>query len=77
MTVKELRKLLFEVDDDLEVIMSKDGEGNGFSPFSDLGEAYYVADSKWSGDVYNEDDLEDCGIDKDEAKKCIVLWPTN
>jgi len=35
MTVKELKKTLEEFEDDDIVIMSKDGEGNGFSPLAD------------------------------------------
>lgn len=54
MTVQQLRDALKDLPDDMEVILQKDGEGNGYSPLSDVdAEAIYVAESTWSGDVYS------------------------
>ena len=36
MTVRELKKALEGFDDDDQVVMSKDGEGNDYSPLSGL-----------------------------------------
>lgn len=82
--VKDLIKLLQDEDQDRIVVMSKDGEGNGYSPFSGLSTAAYVADSTWSGEIgleklteadkkagYSEEDVKHGG------EKAIVLWPTN
>lgn len=74
MKVKELIESFEPGDMEKEVVMSKDGEGNGFSPLADVAEGLYVADSTWSGQVFNEDEKEEAGED---AKDVIVLWPTN
>jgi len=74
MTVKELKKLLSTEDDMTEIVMSRDEEGNGFSPLADVGKGIYVAESTWAGELYNEDDEE---APLSEGKKVICLWPTN
>jgi len=82
MLVKELIELLQEQDQDSLVIMSKDGEGNRFSPFSDLGDYLYTPDSTWSGsilnpedqDEYHEDDWSDMLANSQAA---VCLWPVN
>jgi hypothetical protein len=52
MTVKELIELLENEDHNKLVVMSKDGEGNSYSPLADFGNVnVYRADSTWSGDV--------------------------
>ena len=50
MTVRELKKALEGFDDDDQVVMSKDGEGNDYSPLADRGSDRYVAGSPWSGE---------------------------
>ncbi len=77
MKVKELIELLKKEDQEREVIMSKDGEGNNFSPFADISRQTYEADSTWSGEI-GVDELTD--DDEDEFiydEKVIVLWPIN
>lgn len=73
--VGALRAALEGLDDNLLVVMSKDGEGNDFSPLAEVDHdtnTGYVADSTWSGNVPHPDDYEDGdGVD------CVVLWPTN
>ena len=84
MKVKELKKLLEKVDDDLIVICQADREGNGYSPLSDMDDScVYEADSTWSGEVgyakltpalkkqgYGEEDLRD-------GEPCLILLPSN
>ena len=88
MTIGDLKKQLEQYDDnDVVVVMSKDGEGNNFSPLSDIEEKIYVPNSTWSGDVYPIEitkEMIDEGWEEDddqhnnpEAKKAIVLWPVN
>jgi hypothetical protein len=89
MTVRELREKLAEFDQDSLVVMSSDGEGNGFSPLSGLGDSIYVDDdpeSIWDGAIYlNEltDELRKQGYteedlyDGDYGQLAVVLWPTN
>lgn len=67
MTIEELRQALIGLPADWIVVMSKDGEGNGFSPLAEIDhQQMYTPDSTWSGDV---DDTGD--------ESCVVLWPTN
>jgi len=84
MRVKELKELLKSVDDDRIVVMSRDGEGNGFSPLGDLDdESTYLADSTWSGDCGIEKltpELKKQGFTEEDingGEKALVLWPTN
>lgn len=57
MKVRELRELLVDAGDDDEVILSRDAEGNGYSPLDGGWKAIYVPRS---GNVYlRELDEED------------------
>lgn len=73
MKVKELKEILKDVPDDYEVVMSRDGEGNGFSPLADFGLEMYVPDSTWSGEIFSDED----GRNVEFKENSIVLWPTN
>jgi len=84
MTIKELINELKDLPENMEIIMSKDGEGNSFSPLYEIGTGLYVAYSTWSGEVYNEDDKEEVAMGNSDAKAnntkpilSIILWPTN
>lgn len=84
-TVGELRDLLNGLDPNLVIVMSKDGEGNGFSPLAEAYEAWYEADNTWSGNIIDADYLaveEDATVDEIQerlhgATECVVLWPVN
>jgi hypothetical protein len=75
MKVKELKRILDELttycleSKEWEVVMSKDGEGNNFSPLSDTASYIYEPDSTWSGEIREVED--------DEEPNSICLWPTN
>jgi len=71
MKVEYLKELLSLLPDDLNVILSSDGEGNEYSPWSDFEIGYYVPESSWHGECYSEDEPP---ID---GKKCIILYPKN
>ncbi len=83
--VKELIKMLQKEDPESVAIMSKDSEGNNYSPFSDFGVYDYVPDSGCSGDIYmrelDEKDIEqgfteeDLGPDDPERVKALVFYP--
>lgn len=85
MKVKELIEKLKEHDQDRVVVMSKDGEGNEYSPLANMGTASYVAESTWSGYIGLEPgDLDDEAIaqgyteeDVKNGEPALVLWPTN
>lgn len=65
MKVKELIAKLQEQDPNYEVVLSKDAEGNGFSPLADLSAENYVAENTWSGEL------------ADGRENCLVFWPIN
>ena len=71
MKVKQLIKELSGIDENTEIVMSKDGEGNDFSPLSDISLGHYEADCTWSGQYYDDDEKTEKSI------KAICLWPTN
>jgi|WetSurMetagenome_2_1015567.scaffolds.fasta_scaffold513959_2 hypothetical protein len=86
MKVRELRELLAGVADDDEVVLSKDAEGNGYSPLAGGWSAIYVPDSTWSGDVYmrelSAEDREQGYTEEDlydgaDGQLAFVLSPTN
>jgi len=64
MTVKELIEYLNGFPDDLQVVLSKDAEGNGFS--------------RWSGDhsvgVFEGGEFTDAS-EWDGDRNALVLWP--
>jgi hypothetical protein len=79
MTVKELHELLTQLlpnHADNLVVMSKDGEGNSFSPLHEPSHALYVAESSWSGEIYDEDDAEELK-ELGGGEPALVFWPTN
>lgn len=74
--------MLKTLPQDSEVIMSKDGEGNGFSPFScyDLGKipqeevGAYVIDTFY-GDGYSDQECDLEPGERDTMCPVVVLWP--
>ncbi len=86
MTLDELRKQLdaLNVPGDTPVILSKDAEGNGFSPAVEAEVAMYAADTTWSGERYMTDaERQATGTPDeyceapDDAIRAVFLWPTN
>ena len=80
MTVDELKEMLDDIEGDRIVIIAKDGEGNAHSPLSGGWEGYYLPDSTWSGDCYeDEGDLRDNELHPEDPnlKMALVLTPTN
>jgi hypothetical protein len=76
-SVAKLRELLADEPDDALVVMSKDAEGNGFSPFLEIGSGeHYVADSSYSGEL-REEEYDPAEDGPDGAVPCIVLWSAN
>jgi hypothetical protein len=84
MKVKTLLDLLKEVDPDRKVIMSKDSEGNSYSPLYSIWFGAYRPESTWGGEVgleelteediahgYSEDDVISDG------QSAVILQPTN
>jgi len=78
--VRELIEKLKGVDQESQVIIQKDSEGNGYSPLYRIyNDCIYVPDSTWAGEVYSIDDYDDDEwkeIEK-ENERCLVLKPMN
>jgi hypothetical protein len=84
LTVGQLKAALADVPDEIEVILSRDEEGNGFSPLAQIDDGLYEPDSSYEGMVwvpdsaigspqgYTEEDRA-----PEEAYAVITLWPTN
>ena len=68
MKVKELMEYLRGFDPEMEVILQKDSEGNGYSPLAGVDDqAVYVAESTWRGEVYDLGwSAEDADMDEEE-----------
>jgi len=85
MKIKELIAALKDMDQNAEVILQKDSEGNGYSHLYGItDEAVYVPETTYSGLVYYTDwSAEDADMSEAEWKKllkkkrCVVLIPTN
>lgn len=86
MKVKDLRDILASLPDDMEIIMSKDSEGNNFSPLYEVDKnSIYIPETTWYGTVYHDSWTaeEACFDDKEEWQevlknpRVLVLWPTN
>ena len=76
MKVKELINKLKELDGELKVILSKDSEGNSYSPLWNCIEGFYFPTTSYSGETYFEEDYED-DPELKEGEKAIVFFPTN
>lgn len=85
MKVKDLIAKLCVLDPEMEVILQKDSEGNGYSPLAGADhDAVYIPDSTWSGDVYSMDwtasDALKSKSEWEEIKKmprALILYPIN
>lgn len=85
MLVKELKELLKDIDDNSIVVISRDGEGNNYSPLSSItDEMSYLANTTWSGEIgflkltkemmdegYGEEDI------LEDSEPALILYPTN
>jgi len=72
MKVKELIEELGKYDPDMLLVMSKDAEGNRYSPLSGLFDGHYVPSNTWSGDILDEEDEI-----SEDAVPALVLCPVN
>jgi len=78
MKVGNFRKLLEGLPDDAELVLSKDEEGNDFSPVSDITEGMYYSTETWYGEFFAMGDLdEDEQEEKDVGVQAFCIWPVN
>jgi len=73
MKVKDLRKLLVNMDGDALVVLASDAEGNDFSILYEVDEMKYVPETPTSGQVYEIDEVEEEEID--DSVNAVVMWP--
>lgn len=85
MTVKELKEAIENLPDEMEVVLQKDSEGNGYSPLAGTdSDAVYIYETIWYGDVYSMDWTADDACMSDEEweeiksnPRVLVLYPMN
>jgi hypothetical protein len=70
MTTHELAKALLK-EPNVKVVLSRDAEGNGYSPCSSICNAKYVPSSTCRGEIIPEDD----DAEYKNAENVVVLWP--
>ena len=87
-TVGDLMDYLATQPRNRKIVMSKDAEGNGYSPLADASEAMYAADTTWSGEIYitpedlafsiaNDGGWTEEDAAPDDAERVVVLGPVN
>ncbi len=75
MKVKQLKAILADAPDDLLVILSRDEEGNEFSPLYECtqGHKYIPGSRPWRrGHIYQPGDPQ---FNSPSALPSLVLWP--
>lgn len=86
MTVGDLKKFIQDLPDDMQVILQKDSEGNGYSPLDDMdADSIYEWRTPWSGDVWrtkwsaSDADITEAEWAEFKTKypRCLVLAPVN
>lgn len=85
MKVKDLIQELTSLDPEMQVIIQKDSEGNGYSPLAGVdSNAIYEAETTWFGEVYDSRwSADDACMGLDEWQeilskpRCVVLFPVN
>ena len=78
MTVQDLINRLAAEDPSRIVVLSRDGEGNGYSPLSSVERYDYDAEEREIGFNTITPELEAQGYDEDdeiEGVPALVLWP--
>jgi hypothetical protein len=74
MNVRQLRNLLLDYPDDLEILLAADPEGNGFHRLVELESRFIYANEDKHGAVeetYSQDDLDE----PEEMEPRLVFWP--
>ena len=85
MTVKELKEAIANLPNEMEVVLQKDSEGNGYSPLSVVDpNAVYIPETPWYGDVYSMEWTADDACMSDEEweeikskPRTLILAPVN
>lgn len=79
MNVGELKSILEDIPDHLEILIAEDEEGNGFRKLY-YGPGIYWIDSNadkhgYVETIYQEKDLETEDLNIEELEQRVVIWP--
>jgi hypothetical protein len=83
MKASELIEILSKLPPETPVIMSKDSEGNDYSPLYDVANGTVRSEEieQYSVEYYSDEHTDsDCLLEPDERKgftKVVCLWPMN
>lgn len=80
MNVEELKEIIMDLPDDMEIICQRDPEGNGFSPLCGAdSECFYHEGTVYETDSTADENCldEDEWIEISEGPKSLVLWPVS
>lgn len=76
MKIKELKKILNSFSDETEIVLSKDCEGNSFSPLFSASKCLYVASNEFQGKIQSlPDGVTGAEFSNTKAKPALVLFP--
>lgn len=77
MKVKDLLEKLNTLDPEMDIIIQKDSEGNGYSPLAGADpDGIYIAEATWYGGVYDSNwSAEDADMDEDEWEELLQNPP--
>lgn len=85
LTVKYLLEILKDLPEEMPVIISKDAEGNNYSPLASVitSNCGYVPQCSWAGEIkllFLDEELRSLGYSEEDldgkAVPCVLLKPT-
>lgn len=84
-TVGMLIEQLKMYDPEMDIVIQKDSEGNGFSPMAGADpNGVYVAESAYGGQVFDAEwSADDCGFEEEEwnelldQPRTLIIYPIN
>lgn len=78
MTVKQLRELLTSYPEDVMIVLSRDAEGNLFSPLEEVNAGIYTDQTGYYGDFRIVQTLGQFNISHSpQENEAICFWPLN
>lgn len=73
MNKKQLIELLKDVEDDTELLVSSDEEGNSFNSLEDVSTQYFAYKEGYEYYLLDDDNMEE--VEDVGAKPVVVFWP--
>jgi len=72
MNIKELKRLIKDLPDNLSVVMSTDEEGNCYNKLEGYSIDLFEANERM---IYDDDDVADGSVKESDLIQCLTLWP--